>query len=457
MVNSMTTQHRIYDFMILVGDSLIRSGASSASTTRTLLAIAQAEGKQNVTVSVTLGQLSVSDTDGIDGIPYTDMHEIAPGVLNIGWRSTTEEIVADYLLKWLTLEEAHQELERRIDRQSEPSNLAVILGFGILGGGFSLLLNAQTLTMVGAAITALFVSISFNTLDRSRVPGIFRYALAGFIAVFIATIYCLITSADSVAVCIVSALAGQLAGIAVYGATQDAMMGWYLSATGRMVEATMSTAGLVSGVAVCMGLMNYFLNEDFTYLQPLSSETTPLLKQMVGAALVTAGSSLASGGRNLRLLILGVLGLGATLLHFVIGNVLPFSPFTATTVASICVGAVGVLISKQIHLTSNAIMMLALLPLIPGMMLYQGMLGSLYNEPDSFSILKEALVLFYCLSVGGTTGQMIVSESMWAIRKRQFTHRYPGKVFNKIMVEERNAQDVILPVFSRPFSRSIHK
>lgn len=450
----MNSQHRIYDFMILVGDSLIRSGASSASTTRTLLAIAHAEGKKNVTVSVTLGQLSLSDSEGIDGVPYTDIHEIAPGVLDIGWRSTTEEIIIDYLLKRLTLDEAHQELTSRIGKQSGPSTIATTAGFGILGGGFSLLLGADPLTIAGATLTALFVSISFNTLDRSRVPGIFQYALAGFIAVFIATLFCLFTGATAVAVCIVSALAGQLAGIAVYGATQDAMMGWYLSATGRLVEATMSTAGLVSGVALCIGLLNHFVGEDFHYLQPLSSEVTPLLKQILGAALVTGGFAMACGGRRLRLVILSTLGASASLLHFVIENMLPFSPFTATTVAAICVGALGVLISKQTHLTSNAIMMLALLPLIPGMMLYQGMLGSLYDVPDSVSTLKEALVLFYCLSVGGTTGQFIVSETMWAMRKRQFTRQFPGQAFNKTMVEERNAQDVILPVFSRPFSRA---
>lgn len=450
----MNSQHRIYDFMILVGDSMIRSGASAASTTRTLLAIAHAEGRENVTVSVTLGQLSVSDSEGIEGNPYTDVHEVSPGVLEIGWRSTTEEIIADYLLKRLTLEEAHDELATRITHRPSHPLLAATAGMGILGAGFSLLLGADTVTMMGATITSLSVSISFNKLDRSRVPAIFRYALAGFIAVLIATIFCVISSSESVAICIVSALAGHLAGIAVYDATQDAMMGWYLSATGRMVEATMSTAGLVSGVAVGMGLMNHFLNEDFTYLQQLSSETTPLFKQLVGAALVTGGFALASGGRRTRLIILSLLGMGAVLLNFVVGDILPFSPFASKTVSAICVGATGVIISKQIHLTSNAIMMLALLPLIPGMMLYQGMLGSLYDEPDSFSTLKEALVLFYCLSVGGTTGQFIVSETMWALRKRQFTRQFPGQAFNKTMVEERNAQDVILPVFSRPFSRS---
>lgn len=110
--------------------------------------------------------------------------------------------------------------------------------------------------------------------------------------------------------CIVSSLAGQLARIAAYGATQDAMMGWYLSATGRYLEAVMSTAGLVTGVGLGIGLIKHF-EHNLAFLEHLSAESTSLPFALLGAFLVTGGFALACGGRGLTLVSLALLGVGS--------------------------------------------------------------------------------------------------------------------------------------------------
>lgn len=86
---------------------------------------------------------------------------------------------------------------------------------------------------------------------------------------------------------------------------------------------------------------------------------------------------------------------------------LPISDYAAVLATATLVGAVAVLYSKPTHLTSNAVMMVALLPLIPGMMIYLGMLGTIFAEIGALPVLGEAAIIFYCLSVGGTTGQYI--------------------------------------------------
>ncbi len=62
-------------------------------------------------------------------------------------------------------------------------------------------------------------------------------------------------------------------------------------------------------------------------------------------------------------------------------------------------------------------------------------------------------LLAICLLAGGTAGQYLVSEMMWALRRAQFKHSHPGQTYSKVMVDEYNAQDIILPVFSKPFSK----
>lgn len=450
----MESQQRIYSFMMLVGDSLLRSGASSASTTRTLLAIARAEKLEHVTVSVTLGQLTLSDSDGPDGKPFTEIAEVSPGVLDIGWRTSTQSIISDYLMGAKSLQEAYDTLNEHVEKQSAQHWAMVSLGYAILGGGFSLLLGASLPIALGAIISSLVVSTSFQSLSNFRLPGIFRFAIAGAISVLISSAYCMSIGETDVSVCIVSSIAGQLAGIAAYDATQDAMMGWYISATGRYMEAMMSTGGLVTGVGLGIGFVQFF-EQDLAFFKHLSSDSTPLQQALIGAFLVTGGFALACGGRGIKLLSLASLGLGAVGIHSFLGT-LPLSDYTVILGAAIFIGALSVIISKPMNLTSNAVMMLALLPLIPGMMIYQGMLGTIFAEIGSVPVLAEAAILFYCLSVGGTTGQYIFSELMWLVRKSQFSRKYPGIPYSKIMVDEYNAQDIMLPVFSRPFNRNDH-
>lgn len=447
----MSKRPLVYSLMMLVGDALLRSGASSASTTRTLLAIASKEQLRNVTVAVTMGQITLSHADGIDGVPFTEILEVSPGVLDISRRTSTQEAITEYLLGNITLQETYGTLHAQANNGNRQHRALTPIGFGILGGGFSLMLGGGITIAIGAILTSLIVSTCFQSLGNMRVPGIFRFALAGFISTLVSSAYCLLAGTDNVAVCIVSSLAGQLAGIAAYGATQDAMMGWYLSATGRYLEAVMSTAGLVTGVGLGIGLIKHF-EHDLAFLEHLSAESTPLPFALLGAFLVTGGFALACGGRGLTLVSLALLGVGAMGAETFFDS-LPISDYAAVLAAATLVGAVAVLYSKPTHLTSNAVMMVALLPLIPGMMIYLGMLGTIFAEIGALPVLGEAAIIFYCLSVGGTTGQYIFSELLWLIRKRQFTRQYPGVPYSKIMVDEYNAQDVMLPVFSRPFNR----
>ena len=74
----MTHNAPTYKLLALLGDSLIRSGASSATTTKTLLAISSAAGLRGVTVSVTMGQLIISDSRGEGQLPYTEIFDITP-------------------------------------------------------------------------------------------------------------------------------------------------------------------------------------------------------------------------------------------------------------------------------------------------------------------------------------------------------------------------------------------
>ncbi|WP_129660223.1 threonine/serine ThrE exporter family protein [Rothia halotolerans] len=444
---------RVYRFVFRLGDALIRSGASSASTTKALLAVSHRAGLRNVTVSVTLGQLMVSDQPDDATPPRTRIHEIQPGALDIRWRTRAEEIIEQYLLEDVPLDDALESIEREVNQRPSHQWWKLAVGYGVLGAGFGLILGGAPLTAVGGALTSVVISLIFRYLGHLGAPAIYSYAAGGFVAVLASTSINTVFGLDQVAVCIVAAIAARLAGIASYGAVQDAITGWYLSATGRILEVATSTAGLVAGVAAGISTVRLLWGPSMQLIQTVEADTTHWTASILGAAFVSAGFSLASGGWAVRLLVLTALGGGVQLLYLVL-VALGMTPYLAISLAATATGAVCVLVSRPINLSSNAIMMVSLLPLFPGMVIYQGLLGTIFGLEESGAALLEAAITAFCLTVGGVLGQYAVSEMLWTIRRRQFEHAHPGQLFSKVRPGEYSSRDIMLPVFSKPFNGS---
>lgn len=448
-----------YRFVFTLGDALIRSGASSATTTKALLAVSSKAGLENVTVSVTLGQLVVSDEtragsadrDGDGGQVRTRIHEVEPGALDINWRVMAEEIIEDYLMGDLSLTAARKALDREVDERPSRHWWRVTVGYGVLGAGFGLVLGGAPLTALGGAVTSLVISVIFRCLGGLGAPGIYSQAAGGFVAVLASAGINTALGLNEPTICIVAAIAARLAGIAAYGAVQDAITGWYLAAAGRLMEVATNTAGLVAGVAAGIATVDAVWAPAFELIQTVEPDTRHWMPSLIGAALVSGGFALSSGASRLRLAALAGFGTSVQLMNLAVASTGADS-FLTISLTAMTTGAACVLVARPLNLSSNAIMTVALLPLFPGMLVYQGLLGTLTGLEDSGAILLEAMVTAFCLSVAGVLGQYIVSELLWAARGRQFSRENPGETFSKVRPGEYSSRDIMVPVFNRPFS-----
>ena len=217
------------------------------------------------------------------------------------------------------------------------------------------------------------------------------------------------------ALCIVAALAAWLAGITAYGAAQDMITGWYLSAAGRVMDIASRTAGLVAGVALGIHLMAPFVGESVAYIEALRPDGVTWATAITGAVLVSGGYGLASSGRGIRLVALAALG-GLVQVLVLIAQAVGLSSFVAILAAAVVVGAICVRAAPSLGLPSNASMMIALLPLFPGSYIYQGMLGTIFGVDGSGDQLIAGAVTAMCLSMGGLLGQFLASRSLTAAR-----------------------------------------
>lgn len=406
---------------VLLGEALIRGGASSAATTTCLQRALRSAGVDDATVGVTMGQIILSRPGRGTSAAITHVSEAPPGSLDLELRRRITAMLDDLAQGRRTVRECLAELESREadgpgSAQHTGARHAIpAAGLSLLGVGFCLLMGGTSATTLCAGVLSVAAYAAFALMQHLRSPGIFSLAAAGLTAVLGATAATAVIDDAQTALCIVAALAAWLAGITAYGAAQDMITGWYLSAAGRVMDIASRTAGLVAGVALGIHLMAPFVGESVAYIEALRPDGVTWATAITGAVLVSGGYGLASSGRGIRLVALAALG-GLVQLLVLIAQAVGLSSFVAILAAAVVVGAICVRAAPSLGLPSNASMMIALLPLFPGSYIYQGMLGTIFGVDGSGDQLIAGAVTAFCLSMGGLLGQFLASRSLTAAR-----------------------------------------
>ena len=447
----LTTEQAAYKLAFQIADGLIRSGAGSANTTKSLLSIFRKTDLRDVTVSVGLGQVTISHQDAPDKAPSTRVFESEPGTLDIQLRTDAGNVLEDFVLGRISADEGIERMDEILAESRDIGHGLTMTGFAMLGIGFALILGGSWLTSISAAGVSAVVYGVYALVQRVKAPEIFSLAAGGLTAVLGATAAGVFFGATQTAVCIVAALAAWLAGIAAYGAVHDVITGWYVSASGRIFEAITSTAGLVAGVTVGIHAMQPLVGDSMDYIETLEMDDSRWALSILGAAVISAGFALASGGRGWKLATLGLFG-GVVQLGVLAVTAAGMSSYGAILVASIAAGVFSVTLTRVLNLASKATLMIVLLPQFPGMLVYQGILGVIFGLEDAGDSVLKAAITAFCLCVGGMLGQYLASEALWAGRRRQFVRHHPGQKFRREMADEENFSDIMVPIFSKPFT-----
>ncbi|MDH5150561.1 threonine/serine exporter family protein [Kocuria palustris] len=406
---------------MLLGEALIRGGASSAATTTCLQRALRSAGVDDATVGVTMGQIILSRPGRGTSAAINHVSEAPPGSLDLELRRRITAMLDDLAQGRRTVRECLAELgSREADgpgcaQHAGARHAIPAAGLSLLGVGFCLLMGGTAATTLCAGVLSVAAYAAFAAMQHLRSPGIFSLAAAGLTAVLGATAATAVIDDAQTALCIVAALAAWLAGITAYGAAQDMITGWYLSAAGRVMDIASRTAGLVAGVALGIHLMAPFVGESVAYIEALRPDSVTWATAITGAVLVSGGYGLASSGRGIRLVALAALG-GLVQLLVLIAQAVGLSSFVAILAAAVAVGAICVRAAPSLGLPSNASMMIALLPLFPGSYIYQGMLGTIFGVDGSGDQLIAGAVTALCLSMGGLLGQFLASRSLTAAR-----------------------------------------
>lgn len=438
----------VFTFALRAGDLLLRNGASSEAVTKTVLAIARTQGFADVTANVMMGQITLSYLPDAGAHPVTRVQDVGAAELDMRILPAVKQLVEDVVVGRVGVVEALATLAALADDDKSPLRFH-LLGAGLMAAGFAQLLGAGLLATLVAAVCSIVTELITAAAARLGVPAFYTRAASSLMAVAATAVFVAVTPVAEPGIIITAAVVTQLAGSASVSAIQDLLTGWLLTACGRLIEASLLTAGLVVGTLG--GLTAVAKMGQALEFGEVHTTAAGLNVTAVAAAVIAAGFALYCQTPLRTLLavtVLGVLGY----VTFTLTERAGLSIVSATAVAAMVLGIVTVALARALHWPATGALDIAVVPLVPGMALYKALTGFATHDAAASQYLFEALARALAIGAGAVLGQFIASRVMWRAKESQLRRdeKRLGMQFDRA---EFAAQDLATPDFRRPYVR----
>jgi len=404
---------RILDLAIRVGETMLAVGASASEVTLTIVRVSGAYGLEPVDVDVTYNSITVSYSRPGASRPTTLLRVVRGSVPDHAklqrLQALTTEIAAG-----LDLDSAIARCRavRRLRFRYRPA--VVIASQATLALGVAVMYGANWLALVLSFVAATLAALTQFGLSRARVPYFFSQIAGGFVITVVAALSPLLqdtglAGADAIrpSVIVASGIVLMLAGLTVVGAAQDAIDGFALTATGRILELTTQTLGVVIGILA--GLETVRVLGVGMSAPTAALPLGPLTVQFVGAALIAVAVAVYNGAGARIIVVSAVLSLVAWA-GYVAATGVGFEVAAASGIGAFVGSFVGVVLAYRLHVPSVAITTAAILPMVPGAAVFRGLLGVVESGQDpailttGVTTLTGAATIGVALAVGASLG-----------------------------------------------------
>ena len=394
------------DLALRIGEVLLSSGAGAADVTATMLAVTRACGVRDVSADVTFVDLSLHHQPAVDQPAAVRMRRATQRQVDYGDLTEVDHTVADLVEGRITREEARDQVARIVSTGPRRRRWVVTLGWGVMGTGVALTLGGGVVVCVLAFLAACAIDRTRKLLSRLRIPSFYEQAAGGFVATLIAVSAAATPLEVNPSRVVTAGIVMLLAGVGLLGATQDAMTGFPITASARLINASLDTVGIIAGVAagLTFGEMVGVGIEDF---KPGASGLAGAGVTVVGASLAAAGFAFASYAPLRSLVAVGVVGaLGQSVELSVVSA--EVGKTWGSAAAAITIGAVCYLVAGRFRVPPLVVVVPAIVPLLPGLQIYRG-LALLAQGQDGVLQLASALGTAMALAAGVILGQYLAS------------------------------------------------
>lgn len=398
--------HRVLDLALRVGDVLLSGGASASEVTASCVAVAEAGGLERVECDITFTSITVTGHPGPDTAPVSGMRLVQVRALDYSRVSTAHNLVRDLVEARIDVFEADRRLRAVVRARHPYPRTVVTTARATLVGAVAVLLGAGVLVAAVAFVATVVIDLVIGVLARAQLPVFFQNAAGGLIA---STAALALYAADldirpslAVAACIVLLLPG----VTLVGAVQDAITGFYVTASARAFETFLLTAGIISGIAVALSV-GVRAGLPVRIGDPPIPGLDQVPGQLLAAAVVSATFAVSNYAPRRTLPASGLLGMLGWGMFVLVEQALMSPPLAAAT-GAVLIGIGAYALAAAQRVPALVYVASGIIPLLPGLTIYRGMLRFVDGESiGGITMLGQSVAIGLALAAGALLGAYI--------------------------------------------------
>jgi uncharacterized membrane protein YjjP (DUF1212 family) len=405
-----TSAHDVWqtlDLALRIGELLLSSGAGAADVRAQMSNVAIACGLRRVTADVTFTELALSHQPSPDEPALLQMRQVQQRDIDYADLTEVDHLVRDLIRGEVDRDEARVRLNRITSTGHLRPRWSVTIGYGVMGAGVGVMLGGSTIVVAVAFVAAVGIDLIQRRLSHSRLPFFYQQVAGGLFATLLAVGVAALGFTVDPSRVVTASIILLLAGVSFMGAIQDALLGYPLTAGARILEAMLATAGIIAGVSGGLTVAR-MAGVEIGRLHPDSAaiSTVPLLA--VGGAVAAASFAFSSYAPPRSLLPIALVGGAASAAYGAMYRH-DFGIAWSSGTAAVLVGLVSYGVAARIRVPTLAIVVSAIVPLLPGLSIYRGL--SLLAAPGEGAAglvsLVNAAAIAIALSAGVILGEYV--------------------------------------------------
>lgn len=432
--------YKTLDLALRVGEVLLSSGAGAADVGAQMSNIAHACGLRRVSTDVTFTSLSISYQASLDEPALIQLRQVRHREIDYGDLTRVDHVVRALIEDRIDRDEARSQLARITSTGHSLPRWAVSLGWGVMGAGVGLMLGGSVVLTLVAFVAAVGIDVLQRKLSAGRLPNFYLQVAGGLFATLLAVGVGALDLGVAPSRVVTASIIMLLAGVSFMGAIQDALTGFPLTAGARILEAILSTAGIIAGVSggiTIAGLVGVPLGR----LNPGASAFSEVPLLTLGGAITAAAFAFASYAPLRALLPIAVVGGAATGVYGAMYQH-DFGIAWSSGTAAVLIGLVSFGVAGRFRVPALAVVVPAVVPLLPGLSIYRAL--SLLAEPngsaDGIVSLINAAAIAIALAAGVILGEYVAQPV--GREARRLEQRLAGpRLVGPLTVRSRRRRD----------------
>ncbi len=399
------------------GDVLLGMGIPASRVVSRCLDITETYCKMPVHVDVNSNLIMLSQIRGVNKEPLTLIRPVVERSVNNMTIQLVQQLIYKIRDKGLSLSEAEAELDKILKQPITYPGWLTTAGSAGIAAGVSLMFTSSWRMILVTFVIAVMVDRLLALMKSRGVSSFFRITGA---AVFVTMSAAVIRQMSDIGIeffsgmnptlVVVGGIIMLVAGLMIVGAIWDAIEEFYITANARILRVVLQTLGIVVGILIGLYVARKLGIPIAVSPDPLSLNSVQF--QLAGGAVAAAAYAISTQTRMRAVVWAAFMGAVALAVMYA-SRSQEISVVAASGVAAIVIGLLATMFSKWWRTPSVGVVAAGILPLVPGLALYNAMM-QLANYPPGDPLFYRGLgTLFTAIStalaiaVGASFGSML--------------------------------------------------